>query len=188
MVKSREKKEKKEKKLNIKTICYCALMTALSVVANIFTVNFSVGGSNAVSFTYTVCFLGGAFFGPLAGFIIGVCGDVLGWLINSSGGAFNPVITLITGLIGVISGLVFFIAKKCGKGDAVIPLTVISFIFILLICTNLNTVALYFYYMSAKYSFKAYYILRVPKQIVFWAINMIISIILVKPMKKILKL
>lgn len=181
-------KTAKKKGLSVKTICYCAVMTALSVVANTFTIYFSVGNSNALSFVYTVCFLSGALLGPFAGFIVGVCGDVLGWLINNTGGAFNPVITLVSGLIGLISGLVFFVAKKIKKENALIPLTVISYVLILLICTNLNTFAMYYYYMTAKYSLKAYYIIRMPKQVVFWAINMVLGILLIKPLKKILKL
>lgn len=183
-----ESPAKTGKGLNIKTICYCAVLVALALVANTYTVYIGIGNSNALSFSYTVCFIAGAFFGPLAGFIVGACGDALGWVINPSGGAFNPAIVVVSGLIGVISGVVFLIAKKIGKQDKLIALTVISFIFIFLICTNLNTVAMYFYYMSGKYSFWAYYAIRTPKQIIFWAINLVCCIVLVKPLKKLLKL
>ncbi|MGN0767839.1 MAG: folate family ECF transporter S component [Christensenellales bacterium] len=181
-------KEKPVRKgLSVKTICYCAVFVALSIVTNVYTVYLSVGNSNALSFNYTVCFLAGAFFGPVAGFIVGACGDVLGWLINSTGGAFNPVVTLVTGLIGLIPGLVFTIARKLGRNKNVFALTVISFILIFLICTNLNTVAMYFYYMSGKYSFWAYYVVRTPKQAIFWAINLACSLVLVKPFQKLIK-
>lgn len=174
--------------LSVKMIAYCAIFVALSVVANTFTVYIGIGGSNALSFVYTVCFLSGATLGPLGGFITGVCGDVLGWLINPSGGAFNPAISLISGLIGLVSGLTFFVAKKTGKGEKTIIPTIISFVLIWLVCTNLNTVALYFYYMSAKYSFWAYYAIRTPKQLIFWAINFALSLALVKPVKKLVKM
>ncbi len=183
-----ESKTKAQRKgLSVKTICYCAVFVALSVVTNVYTVYLSVGNANALSFNYTVCFLAGAFFGPVAGFIVGACGDVLGWLINSTGGAFNPVVTVVSGLIGLIPGLVFMIAKKIGKDKNVYALTVLSFVFVFLICTNLNTVAMYFYYMSAKYSFWAYYVIRTPKQAIFWAINLACSLVLVKPFKKLIK-
>ena len=181
---------KEKRKARIKKICYTALFTALSVVANIFTLYFGVNSSNAVSFNYTVCFLGGAILGPIWGFLVGACGDALGWLVNSTGGAFNPAVTVVSGLIGVISGLVFMIAKKKGtdKKGKLIVLTIISYLFILLICTNLNTISMYYYYMSAKYSFWAYYVIRMPKQIIFWAINLAISAVVVIPIKKLVKI
>lgn len=182
-------KAKREiKGLSVKTVAYCALFVALSVVANTFTLYIGVGGGNALSFVYTVCFLSGAVLGPLGGFITGACGDVLGWLINPSGGAFNPAISVISGLIGLISGLTFFLFKKLGKGDKTVLPSVISFVLIFLVCTNLNTVALYFYYMSAKYSFWAFYAIRTPKQLIFWAINFALSLALVKPVRKLVKI
>ncbi len=181
-------KKSSRKGLTVKMISYAALFSALSIVANVFTVYFSINGTNALSFTYTVCFLAGALCGPLVGGIVGFVGDVLGWVINSTGGAFNPVITLSSVLIGVISGFVFLISKKTGKPDACVVPTIISFIFIFLICTNINTIGLYFYYMSGKYTFWAYYIIRTPKQLILWAINMVICIIITKPMKKLLRM
>lgn len=179
---------KQIKKISVKKLCYCALFTALSVIANVFTLYFGTNSSNAVSFNYTVCFLAGALLGMPYGFIVGICGDVLGWFINSTGGAFNPAITVVTGLIGVLSGLVFYIAKKKGKGEKFIILTLISYLLILLVCTNLNTVSMYYYYMTAKYSFWPYYMIRMPKQIIFWAINLVLSAIIVKPISKLIKL
>lgn len=190
MEKTQERTEKSKKKgLTVKTICYAAAFVALSVVANVFEVYLGVNASNKMSLNYTVCFFAGAFLGPFVGFIVGVLGDVLGYLINGAGGAFNPAITVVTGLIGVISGLVYLVAKKLGKGDKDLILTVISYVGIFLICTNLNTVSMYFYYMSGKYdSFWAYYVVRTPKQLIFWAANLALCVLLVKPFKKILKI
>ena len=180
--------KKKRRGLPVKIIAYSAVFVALSVVTNIFTVHLGVSASNALSFTYTVCFLGGALLGPLPGFIIGACGDVLGYLIMPSGGAFNPFISLVSGGIGLISGLVYLAAKRMGKGDKDILLTVVSFLLILLVCTNLNTVALYFYMFSGKYTFWAYYVIRTPRQILFWALNLVLSLLLIKPLRKLLKM
>jgi ECF transporter S component (folate family) len=183
-----EKQKPHKRGLSIKLICYCALFTALSVLANTYTICLGVGNSNQLGFGYTVCFLSGAICGPAGGFIAGICGDVLGWLLNPSGGAFNPVITLSTGLIGLISGLTFLIAKKLKKENGTVTLTMIAYAFIFLICTNLNTVAIYFYYMSGVYSFWAFYAVRVPKQVIFWAVNMVVSMALLKPLKLLIKL
>ena len=178
----------KKKGLSVKVIAYSAAFVALSVVTNVFTVHLGVGASNALSFTYTVCALAGALLGPLPGFIVGAAGDALGWLINPSGGAFNPFIVLITGLIGLISGVVFWAFRKKRFAWKDILLTVLSYVFILLICTNLNTLAMYYYMFSAKYSLGAYYVIRVPKQIIFWAVNLILTSLLIVPLRKIAKI
>ena len=184
------------KKLSVKVICYCALLVALSVIANTFTVYFNFAGSNALSFTYTVCFLAGAFFGPFAGFLVGACGDLIGWLINPSGGAFNPLIVFTSGLLGLIPGIVFMIVKKFfGKSknyDRMLPIwTLVAFVFMWLICTNLNTVIVFYMYISGvskKYTaLGAYYIYRTPFQTLFWAINLALSLALVVPLKKLIK-
>ncbi|MBO4539410.1 MAG: folate family ECF transporter S component [Clostridia bacterium] len=184
-------------KLSVKAICYCAVLVALSVIANTFTVYFNFAGSNALSFTYTVCFLAGAFFGPFAGFIVGACGDLIGWLINPAGGAFNPLLTLTSGLLGLIPGIVFMVVKKFSgklkKPDRFLPLwTAISFVFVWLVCTNANTAIMYYFYIagfSKKFtSLIAYYVYRIPFQTLFWSINLVCSALLIVPLKKMLKL
>ncbi len=189
--------EKKVKHISIKSICYCAVLVALGVIANTYTVYLNAAGSNALSFAYTVDFIAGAFFGPFIGFLTGALGDLLGWVINPSGGAFNPFLTVTSGLLGLIPGVVFavykkFFAKK-KRYIAFFPLvTVLSFVLVWIVCTNLNTVIMYFYYIvgkSKKYtSFGLYYAFRIPWQTLFWAINAAVCAVLVVPMKKLLKL
>ncbi len=190
-------KPKRRYRMPVKTLCYCALLVALGVIANTFTIYFNFAGSNALAFTYTVCFIAGAFFGPFAGFIVGACGDVIGWLINPAGGAFNPLLTLTSGLLGLIPGLVFFIAKKLLKDkkkyDRFFPVfAVASYVLVWAVCTNLNTVIFFYSYIygkSLKYSaFGAYYVYRIPFQTLFWACNLVLSVLLGYPLKKILKL
>lgn len=188
---------KRIKGLSVKTICYCAVLVALSVIANTFTVYMNFSGSNALSFTYTVCFLAGAFFGPFAGFIVGACGDLIGWLINPAGGSFNPLLTLTSGLLGLIPGVIFMLRNNFSSRKK-IPLkfmpvwTIIAFVAVWLVCTNANTLIMYYFYIagfSKKYtSFWPYYIYRIPFQTLFWAINLVLSIALAVPLKKILKL
>ncbi len=188
-------KSSKTKHLPVKTICYCAVLMALSVVTNVFTVYFNFSGSNALSFTYTVTFLAGAFFGPFAGFIVGAGGDFLGWLIHPQG-AFNPFITLTSGLLGFLPGIVFMVAKIIVKKEKTFNklltvFTVISFVLTWAICTNLNTVIFFYSYIygkSTKYSaLGVYYIYRIPFQTLFWAVNLALSLALVYPFKKIVK-
>ena len=190
--------KKKFKRLPVKTICYCAVLVALGVITNTFTVYFNFSGSNALSFTYTVCFLAGAFFGPFAGFIVGACGDLIGWLINPAGGSFNPLLPLTSGLLGLIPGIVFMLrnklfSKKKELSIKFLPLwTLLSFVLVWIVCTNVNTVIMYYFYIagfSKKYtSFWPYYVYRIPFQTLFWSVNLVLSTALVIPLKKILKL
>ena len=192
-----QQKKRSTFRLPVKTLCYTAVIVALSVVCNVFTVYMSFAGSNALSFTYTVCFIAGAFFGPFVGFLVGALGDLLGWVINSTGGAFNPLITLTSGLIGFIPGIVFMIAKKLKARFPdkkwIDPCAIlVSFVIVWLICTNLNTVIMYYFYIaghSKKYTaLGAYYVFRIPFQTLFWAMNLPLAFLLYYPLKKFLKL
>lgn len=197
MCKKKDNRGKLPFRLPVKTICYCAVFVALSVIANTFTVYFNFAGSNALSFSYTVCFLAGALFGPFAGFIVGAGGDLIGWLINPAGGAFNPLITLTSGFLGLLPGLVFLVVKKVvpdkKKAEKLFPVwTVLSFVLTWLVCTNLNTVIFFYSYIygkSMKYTaLGAYYIYRIPFQTLFWAINLALSLAMYYPLKKVSKM
>lgn len=178
-----------KKGISVKAISYIALLTAMSAICNIFTVLIGVGNSFAISFSYIPCFISGAFFGPLAGFLTGMLGDLLGILIAPKGD-FNPLIMLGSSLLGLIPGIVFFVARRMTKKsfNYMAP-TIVSFILVFLIVTNINTIGLYlFYFRGAGKTLLAVYALRLPKQLIVWAINLVICIILVKPVAKLLKM
>ena len=81
-----------------------AMLTALSIVTNLFTVTLS--GSNAVSFTIAICFFTGIYFGILPAAIVGFTGDLLAHFIYPHG-PYNTFIALSTTLFGVICALVY---------------------------------------------------------------------------------
>lgn len=181
--------DKKQKTIGAKTIAYIAVLTALSALANIFTMPLG-GGSFAISFTYIPAFIAGAFINPFAGFLTGILGDLLGCIIAPKG-ALNPIILVTSGLLGLIPGLVFWIAKS-RKIDTVkysYVLTTISFILVLIICVPLNTIGLYIFYFSAKgRTLKAVFAMRMSKQSIILAANFIITIIIQKPISKLIKI
>jgi|AGTN01.1.fsa_nt_gi Protein of unknown function (DUF1393). len=96
--------------LPTKKIAYAGVLTAIAVVLNIFDINL-FGNSNKLTFTYTVSFVAGIFFGPVVGLTVGALGDVIGFLIKPSG-VWIPTITLASALIGFIPGLIFYIFNK----------------------------------------------------------------------------
>jgi ECF transporter S component (folate family) len=181
--------DKRQKTIGVKAIAYISVLTALSALANIFTVPLG-GGSFAISFAYIPAFIAGAFINPLGGFLTGILGDLLGCIIAPKG-AINPIILVTSGLLGLIPGLVFWIAKS-RKIDTVrysYVLTSISFILLLIICIPLNTIGLYLFYFRTKgKALGAVFALRMSKQSIILAFNFIITVIIQKPISKLIKI
>lgn len=181
-------KTAKSKRLSTKVICYTAVLTALSVACNILTFVVGVGGSLAISFTYLPNFIAGAFLGPIPGLITGLCGDLLGCWIAPKGD-FNPIILVASGLLGFIPGVVFRLFK--GKSEEVkrpLLATIVSMVSVLCICSVLNTFGMYlFYFKGAGRTLGAVFALRMPKQILIWAINFCLVLLIRAPMAKLIK-
>lgn len=81
-----------------------AMLTGLSIVANLFTIPLS--GSNSMSFTIAICFFTGIYFGILPAAIVGFTGDLVAHFIFPHG-AYNMFLALSTTLFGVICALVY---------------------------------------------------------------------------------
>lgn len=166
----------------VKRIAYTALFAALAVIANSFTVYlpFMGASSNAVSFTYLVCALAGAFLGPVCGGLVGGIGDLLGWLINSSGGAFNIFITLGSILLGVIPGLV----HKIPKLPAIVKILIAyAIVFVVCMC-GVNTFGIWFYYIRGAKTYFVYLAGRIATQSIIMAINIVLTCLMYYPLRK----
>ena len=81
-----------------------AMLTALSIVTNLFTIPLS--GSNSMSLTIAICFFTGIYFGALPAAIVGFTGDLIAHLILPQG-AYNVFLALSTTLFGVICALAY---------------------------------------------------------------------------------
>lgn len=182
------KREKKRKSLPIKILCYTAVFTALSAIANIYTLFVGAGGAFALSLTYIPDFFAGALLGPLPGLITGLAGDLLGCWIAPKGD-LNPVILVASGLMGFIPGVVFGLFNKCSSKRSYLIAGIISVILVYAVCTTLNTIGLYlFYFKGIGRTLAAVFILRTPKQTVIWAVNAVIIMLMLYPMKKIVNI
>ncbi len=97
-------------KLNkhLSTLIFCGLLAALSMVLKRYSI--PIGNSLRISFENTPVLLSGILFGPLAGILTGIAGDLLGCLYCGFG--VIPVITLGMALVGGISGLLFRSNRK----------------------------------------------------------------------------
>ena len=85
-----------------------AMLTALAVLANLFTIPLTPNFSRVISFTIVVTFVAGIYLGPISGLTVGFLGDLLAHLIHPMGGmGYNWFIVLSCALTGLIAGLIF---------------------------------------------------------------------------------
>ena len=95
----------------LKTLCACALLCA-AAVSIAYVCKFMTVGSIRITFENLPIILSGIFFGPLAGFLTGICADLVSTSISHYGiGGLNPIITLGAGAVGLVSGAMFRFPK-----------------------------------------------------------------------------
>lgn len=105
-----QKKSTKSIFLNVRSLTLCAMLVALSVVLGwIGRTYFTFGGGiSAVRITFEnlPVIASGFIFGPVVGGIVGIICDLVSCLVAPQP-SINPFITIGTGLVGAISGLLF---------------------------------------------------------------------------------
>lgn len=184
----KKKSKKAVAKMTTKYIAYVAVFTALSMLANVW--DFSYGPNNAqrIGLVYFINFAAGAFMGPVGGFITGVLGDFLGFLIKPSGGAYNPVIMIVSGMSGLIPGLVFLLMRKLvARPKWAIVATVVSMVLVYGICSSANTICIYYYFTSQSKALPLYFGTRMMWQLIPWAVNLALCLLVYFPLKKVIK-
>lgn len=92
----------KKKLLSTKTIAYCALLAALSVVLARL-MGLMPDASSRFSIESIPIFLAGMLFGPLAGALVGFVADFVGCLFSGYG--YNPLFCVPPILYGLFAGL-----------------------------------------------------------------------------------
>lgn len=98
-----------------RTATNLGLLTAISIVlTRVFGFIIPIAGVGAlrISFGEIPIMLSGILFGPVAGAVTGVAADLIGYAINSHGGAFFPGFTFTAALTGIIPGLLLFRRMK----------------------------------------------------------------------------
>lgn len=94
--------EKNKRTMTTKTLAYCALLAALSVVLARLVVPMP-NAFTRFSIEAVPIFLAGLFFGPVAGGCVGFSADLVGCLFSGYG--YNPLFCLPPILYGVCAGL-----------------------------------------------------------------------------------
>lgn len=100
----------KKKKMTTKTLAYCALLAALSVVLARLIVPMP-NASTRFSIEAVPIFIAGMLFGPMAGGLVGFSADLVGCLFSGYG--YNPLFCVPPILYGVAAGLFrYFLGNK----------------------------------------------------------------------------
>lgn len=152
-------------------IAYIAMFVAINVVIGAVAPRI---GSLKITLSYTVCFLSGYFFGPVAGALTGGIGDLLGCLFG--GYMPNPVILLGNVLVGLIPGLVSLIKMpKLKKAEPYVHI-VISYLIVFVVCTLfINTYGNYLLGLAKSNTYWVYMGIRAGTQSPIVAVNLALT-------------
>ena len=176
---------KKRTLLTTRDVAFSAILVALGIVTNTFALD---TGAHSITFTYTICFIAGHFFGPLVGALVGGIGDIVGCF--AKGYTPNPLILVGSILVGLLPGLIQLLSKKIRvKKELYPPLwTVVSFAVTFVAVTVFwNTFALWFSYARATKTYWVYMLARLPLQTIVWAVNLGLSLVLYPVLSRVLK-
>ena len=169
-------------------LAFTALLTALAVVANIFTIPLTPTFSKVISFTVVFAFLAGIYLGIFPAFAVGFLGDLLAHFIHPLG-AYNWFVSVASALTGVICALVYKLPVK----NRLVKLLIASAICFVACSCTFNTFGLWlqiivgvdpgpiglieFFKMDKtgiEKSFWVYLAGRVPVQLLNWLVNVVI--------------
>ena len=91
---------------NVQTLTVCAMLTAMSVAIGIFCKNFLDfgGGLFRITFENLPILLSGIMFGPIVGGAVGLCTDVVSYLLSGQIYPMNLIVTFGAVMVGVVSG------------------------------------------------------------------------------------
>ena len=147
-------------------IAYIAIVTALTVVCNMF-FEFKLADTQ---FSLTIFFsaMAGMIIGPLFGFVACFLGDLVGFLYNSGGFMYMPWIGLSMGLVAFIAGIIVNGVNLKFKGAIYVKLAIVSLLTFLVCTVGINTTAFWIIYNTKKVPFFAYLVTRLFVQGQIW--------------------
>ncbi len=147
-------------------IAYIAIVTALTVVCNMF-FEFKLADTQ---FSLTIFFsaMAGLIIGPLFGFVACFLGDLVGFLYNSGGFMYMPWIGLSMGLVAFIAGLIINGINLKFKGAEYVKLALVSVLTFLVCTIAINTTAFWIIYNTRKVPYFAYLVTRLFVQGQIW--------------------
>lgn len=167
---------------SVRCIVTIGMLLAVAVVLDGFG-SIRIGDFLKINFTFLPLSLIGILFGPVAGLFSGLMVDIIGYIINPIGG-FIPWLVLITGLEGLIYGMVLYNLKTEKTVFTVIRI-VAARLSVCLICNlTLNTLALYSYGFLGEGSFEMVFGARIATNTITFCIGSYMMMAVLLPVKQ----
>ena len=164
-------------------IAYIAVMTAFTVVANMF-FEFKFADVQ-FSLTIVISALSGIILGGAFGFVASFLGDLVGFLYNSGGFAYYPWVGISMGLVALFSGMLCGGVRLPVRFGLQIKLGILSVVTFLLCTVAINTTA--FWILYAKVPYGTYLVARLFVQGQIWnsLLNYALLFIIVPVLQKV---
>jgi len=161
---------------SVKNLTVCGMLLALSIAVSF--INFYIGDSVKISFSFIFLALMGMKFGPALCGATAAMSDIIQFIIKPVG-PYQPLLTLTALLSGVLYGILFY--KDKNTLPRIISLSVIKGLFINQL---LNTIILATMYTKG---FKFFFFLRLPENLVMIPIEIIVLWIILSKAKKLIQ-
>lgn len=167
---------------SVKCIVTIGLLLAAAVVLDGLG-SIRIGEFLKINFAFLPLSMVGILFGPVSGLFAGMLTDIIGYLVNPVSG-FIPWLVLITGLEGLIYGLVLYNLKP-EKSPVTIARIVAARFIVCAVCNlTLNTLALYSYgYIGSEQSFGAVFTARILTNALTFAVGSVMMVAVILPVK-----
>jgi len=145
-------------------IAYIAVMTAFSVVANMF-FEFKLAETQ-FSLTLLISALTGIIIGPLFGFVACFLGDLVGFLYHSAGFAYMPWIGISLGCTALLAGLIVNGIRSEKRWFLYVKLACVCMLSFTICTVLINTTA--FWLLYSKVDYGTYFVSRIFVQGQIW--------------------
>ncbi len=167
---------------SIKCIVTIGMLLAAAVVLDGFG-SIRIGDAIKINFTFLPLSMIGILFGPVAGFFAGLLTDIIGYLVNPIG-AFIPWLVLITGLEGLIYGMVLYNVSGEKTVKTVIRIVAARFAVCAICNLTLNTMALYSFGFITGESLGALIYARIATNIITFCLGSYMMMAVLLPVKQ----
>ena len=158
--------------MTTKTLAYCALLAALSVVLARLIIPMP-NVTTRFSIEAVPIYLAGMLFGPMAGVLVGFSADLVGCLFSGYG--YNPLFCLPPILYGVFGGLL----RRWLMGKPSLPRLAVSFLPPVVLGSILWQSAALSYVYNSKGSFQASLVYFLSTRTVQFAVTLVLDVLII---------
>lgn len=158
--------------MTTKTLAYCALLAALSVVLARLIIPMP-NVTTRFSIEAVPIYLAGMLFGPMAGALVGFSSDLVGCLFSGYG--YNPLFCLPPILYGVFGGLL----RRWLMGKPGLPRLAVSFLPPVVLGSILWQSAALSYVYNSKGSFQASLVYFLSTRTIQFAVTLVLDVLII---------